>query len=182
MKKSAMTASISLPEGFDSAIEGNKITIKGPKGELMRKIPAKELSVSKENNAVVVKAKSPKKKTRSAMKSFAKHLSNMVEGIEKGYYYRLAVVYSHFPINIAAKGGNVEINNFLGEKHPRIARIMPGAEVQIKGKEIFVKGTDKEAVGQTAINLEKATRVTGRDRRIYQDGIFLVEKNTGEAK
>ncbi|MDD5148304.1 MAG: 50S ribosomal protein L6, partial [Candidatus ainarchaeum sp.] len=100
-----------------------------------------------------------------------------VKGTEKEFEYHLRGVYSHFPINIAVKGANVEVNNFLGEKRARIAKIMPGAKVEIKGKEVFVRGFDKDAVGQTAANIEARSRVSNRDRRVFQDGIFLVEKS-----
>ena len=70
----------------------------------------------------------------------------------------------------------MEINNFVGEKKARTAKILPGTTVTVKGKEVTVKSHDKEAAGQTAGNLERASRVKGKDIRIYQDGIFIVEK------
>jgi large subunit ribosomal protein L6 len=79
-------------------------------------------------------------------------------------------------MNISVKGDVVEIVNFLGEKKPRKSKILPGCEVQVKGKDIIVKGVNKEAVGQTAGNLERTVRTTNRDRRRFQDGIYIVKK------
>tara|TARA_Y100000310_G_scaffold291519_1_gene319532 strand:- start:336 stop:590 length:255 start_codon:yes stop_codon:yes gene_type:complete len=79
-------------------------------------------------------------------------------------------------MNVKVDGDKVVIKSFLGETTERVARIMPGAEVEVKGSQITVKSHDIEAAGQTAANLEKATRLTGRDRRIFQDGIYITSK------
>ena len=65
----------------------------------------------------------------------------------------------------------------MGEKIDRHAKIAPGVKVDISGSKITVTSSDIEAAGKTATNLEKAARLTGRDRRIFQDGIFITSKN-----
>jgi len=72
--------------------------------------------------------------------------------------------------------GRLLINNFLGEKNPRVAVILPNVDVQLKGAKITVTSADKDAAGQTAANIEKATKIRNRDRRIFQDGIYIVER------
>ena len=86
------------------------------------------------------------------------------------------MVYSHFPMKIAVKGDKFIIENFLGEKAPRSAMILAGAKVTIKGNEVFVTGSDLEKVSQTAANIERATKIRGFDPRVFQDGIYIVEK------
>jgi large subunit ribosomal protein L6 len=68
------------------------------------------------------------------------------------------------------------INNFLGEKNPRVANILSGVDVDIKGQNITISSHDKTSAGQTAANIEKATKIRLRDRRIFQDGIYLIER------
>jgi large subunit ribosomal protein L6 len=68
------------------------------------------------------------------------------------------------------------ISNFLGEKVSRHATILPNVDVQIKGAKITITSNDKEAAGQTAANIEKASIVRNRDRRVFQDGIYIIEK------
>jgi large subunit ribosomal protein L6 len=70
----------------------------------------------------------------------------------------------------------VIIENFLGEKSPRRTKIVGRAEVRVKGNEIVVTGIDKEECGQTAANLEQATRVKNLDPRVFQDGIYIVRR------
>ena len=79
-------------------------------------------------------------------------------------------------MTLKIEGNKLAVNNFLGEKIPRYAYILPNVEVQIKGSLITILSTDKEAAGQTAANFEKATKVTNRDRRIFQDGIYIHDK------
>ncbi|OYT67402.1 50S ribosomal protein L6 [ANME-1 cluster archaeon ex4572_4] len=91
--------------------------------------------------------------------------------------------HAHFPmqITLTKEGNAVSVANFLGERKPRIAKIGAGVKVEIKGKgeEIVVSGLNKEEVGQTAANIEQATRIKGYDSRVFQDGVYLVEKSSG---
>ena len=64
----------------------------------------------------------------------------------------------------------------MGEKKPRVAKILDGVSVEIKGDLILVKGIDKEKVGQTVANIELATRVKNRDVRVFQDGIYRISR------
>jgi large subunit ribosomal protein L6 len=70
----------------------------------------------------------------------------------------------------------VSIGNFLGERKPRVARILGESQVKLHGDEMVVTGINKEDVGQTAANIEQATRIKGRDPRVFQDGIYITEK------
>jgi large subunit ribosomal protein L6 len=88
----------------------------------------------------------------------------------------MKIVYAHFPMTVKADGSKVTIENFLGERHPRTAKILGDTQVQIKGDEVIVSGINKEEVGQTMANIEQATKIKGRDPRVFQDGIYLVEK------
>jgi large subunit ribosomal protein L6 len=79
-------------------------------------------------------------------------------------------------MTLKKEGDYLIVTNFLGEKTPRKSLILKGVNVEIKGKEIFVTSHDKELAGQTAANIERATKVRNRDRRVFQDGIFIVSK------
>jgi large subunit ribosomal protein L6 len=104
----------------------------------------------------------------------------MILGVTQGFTYEMKIVYSHFPVKAGVKGSEFVIENFLGEKFPRKTRIVGDTKVEVKGDQVVLTGPDVEAVGQTAANIEQATRIRGFDPRIFQDGIYITRK-AGEA-
>lgn len=167
---------VEIPEGVEVTVENNVVKVKGPKGELERELKYPGVRIFTEDGKVVVYKEFPRKKDIAIARTFKAHIANMVNGVTEGFTYRLKVVYSHFPMTVKVQGDEVVIENFLGEKNPRMAKILPGVTVKVMGSEVIVEGIDKEAVGQTAANIEQATRITKWDRRVFQDGIYIVEK------
>jgi large subunit ribosomal protein L6 len=88
----------------------------------------------------------------------------------------MKIVYSHFPIKASVKGDMFVIENFLGERSPRKTKIVGDTKITIKGDEITLTGINIEDVGQTAANIELATRIKGFDPRVFQDGIYITSK------
>jgi len=168
---------IHVPQGVSVTIAQNgKVTVKGPNGTLERTFFHPDIRVGKNGNDVVVHAEFPRKKTKALVGTWASHLRNMVAGSQKDWEYRLKVVFAHFPIKTKVVGDFITIDNFLGEKTARKARILKGAKVKVGAEEITVTGADIEVVSQTAANLEQATKVRGFDQRVFQDGIYIVQK------
>ena len=108
--------------------------------------------------------------------TLASHIRNMCRGVSDGYEYRMKVVFSHFPIQLELQGTTLVIDNFLGEKQSRFARIEPGVAAQVGNDAVTLSGIDKEKVGNSAANIEHATRIRNRDPRVFQDGIYIVER------
>ncbi len=167
---------VEIPEGVAVSVDGNTVTVKGPKGEVSRQLSYPEIEIGKEDSHLVVNSRLDRKRQRAMVGTLASHISNMIAGVTKGYEYRMKVVYSHFPIQLKAASDELVINNFLGERKSRSARILPGIKVEVGKDEVVVTGIDKEHVGQTMANIEQATRVRGFDIRVFQDGIYLVDK------
>jgi large subunit ribosomal protein L6 len=167
---------VEIPEGVDVSIEGSQVTVKGPKGNLSRKLSYPEIEIKKEDSYLVVNSKLDRKQQKAMVGTLAAHVSNMIAGVTKGFEYKMKVVYSHFPIQLKAASGELVISNFLGERKSRSARILDGVKVDVLKDEVVVTGIDKENVGQTMANIEQATRVRGFDIRVFQDGVYLVEK------
>ena len=167
---------VEIPEGVKVEVERGKVIVEGPKGKLERELYHPRILIEKKDNKVEVKCEFARRKEKALVGTFAAHIRNMIKGVTEGFVYKMKVVYSHFPIKVNVKGNEVIIENFLGEKHPRKAKIFGNVKVSIKGDEIILEGINIEEVGQTAANIEDATKVKYRDVRVFQDGIYIVAK------
>tara|TARA_B100000530_G_scaffold310520_1_gene236985 strand:+ start:554 stop:1093 length:540 start_codon:yes stop_codon:yes gene_type:complete len=168
---------VEIPEGVTASIDGDMITITGPKGSVSRDFVSARHDIYQEGGALIVRVDIPRRKEIALAGTWNAHLNNMVKGVTDGFTYTLKALYSHFPMTLAVKGNQLIVNNYFGERVPRSAAILNGVEVKVQNKtEVVVSGIDKEAVGQTAANIERSTTVKKRDRRVFQDGIYLIEK------
>ncbi|MDN5339391.1 MAG: large subunit ribosomal protein [Euryarchaeota archaeon] len=172
----AITRKVEIPPGVDVTLEGGVLTVSGPKGKLVRDMRFPQIDLKIEDGEIVVSTASDKKRILAMTGTLEAHAKNMFRGVTEGYEYRMKVVYSHFPIQLKLQGNRLEINNFLGEKQPRVAKIIEGVTVKIGSDEVTLTGIDKEKVGNTAANIEHATRITKRDPRVFQDGIYITER------
>jgi len=170
---------VEIPEGVEVEVDGKKVRVKGPLGELVRDFSHAPVDIRLDGREVVVEAYWPKKRERAMIGTVAAHIKNMITGVTKGFTYKLKIVFTHFPIQVTVEGDKVVIRNFLGERAPRVAKIMPGVKVEVTKEDVIVKGIDIEAVGQTAANIEQATKIKEKDLRVFLDGIYIYEKTEG---
>jgi large subunit ribosomal protein L6 len=172
----AATRKVKIPEGVTVRIEGNLVKVQGPKRMLMRDMYYPNVSLAIDDREMTITTESQRKKILAICGTFAAHLQNMCTGVTKGYLYRMKVVYSHFPIQLKIAGDRIEVGNFLGEKRSRFARIEKDVKVALGSDEVTITGINKESVGKTAANIEHATRIRERDPRVFQDGVYTVER------
>ncbi|UOY10717.1 50S ribosomal protein L6 [Methanonatronarchaeum sp. AMET6-2] len=166
---------IKIPEEIEVAIDGNNITVKGENSEVKKQLKSSKIDIQKQDDKIILKSKTDRKKDRAQLGTFTSHINNMIEGAQKDFEYKLKVVYSHFPIKMEVKQNQLHIKNFLGEKNPRIIDIIgEDTELQIEDDEIVVHGPDKEAVSQTAARIQEGTRIKGKDPRVFQDGMYVI--------
>ncbi len=176
MAKVDITDKISIPEGVEVTLDKNTIKVKGPKGELSRKIFTPGIKVEIKEDGVTFSVKNAAKKEKMIMKTTEAHLVNMMKGVTEEYEYELKICSGHFPMTVSLDNGEVVVKNFLGESVPRKRKMPEGVDIEIKGNDIKVKSVDKEKAGQVAASIEALTRITNRDRRRFQDGIFITSK------
>lgn len=175
-----MNKIIDIPNGIEVEIDNFKVKIKGSKGILQKDFTSplfrKDIIIKKENNKIFLSTESKRRKVKAMMGTIESHIHNMLLGVQEGYSTKLKVVFMHFPFTVKVTGKEVLINNFLGEKTPRKAKVIGDCKVEIQGDEIVVSGISKDDVGQTASQLERATWIKQRDRRVFQDGLFIIKK------
>jgi len=167
---------VTIPEGVNVVFEKNCLTLKGEKGELSRVFTYPKINIKLQDNTIEISSKNVRKKEKALIRTFIAHIKNMIKGVTEGYEYHMKTVFSHFPIKTNVEDDKFVIQNFLGERSPRKADILEGVDVKANGENITVSGIDKEKVGQTVANIERATKVKNRDIRVFQDGVYLVDK------
>ncbi|MBU4374127.1 MAG: 50S ribosomal protein L6 [Euryarchaeota archaeon] len=167
---------IGIPQGVNVAIDNMNVSVSGPQGQLERELWYPGIVIKKIDSEVVVETNFGRREQLAMLGTFESHLKNMITGVSKGYEYTMKVVYSHFPIQLKVEGNRVLISNFLGEKKARKANILGNTKVTIKGDQVVISGINKEDVGQTAANIRTATKIRRLDPRVFQDGVYLVER------
>lgn len=172
---------VNIEDGAEVSIEGSTIKVKGPKGELSRKFINPNIKVKKKDHVIALSSETERKKTKAIMGTWRAHLNNMVTGTTKGFECSLKLVYAHFPVKVEVNDRKLVIKNFLGGRSTRSAELLDGVELDIKGDDLTLKGIDKELVGQTAANIEHATKVKCFDKRVFQDGIHITSKPFAQA-
>jgi len=187
---------LELPENVSAEIDHLDLTVEGPNGSVTRRLWYPDVSVAIESvpasperdedgetvEAVVIESDEDDAKTMSTLGTFESHVRNMFHGVTEGWGYEMEIFYSHFPMDVAVEGNDVVIENFLGEKAPRRTEIHGDTEVEIDGEIVHLSGPSIEDVGQTAADIEQLTRVTDKDVRVFQDGVYITQKpNRGDA-
>lgn len=173
---------VEIPEGVNLSLKKHMLQVQGPLGKTFknfRKIPV-NLEIS--NNKVILKAIGKKKKDYAILNTARSIIRNLCEGVTTGYTIKMKVVFAHFPITVKAEGKNVLIENFQGERAPRITKVTGETKVTPKGEDVIVTGHVLTDVTQTAANIQLKTRVKKKDHRVFLDGIYVYEKKSGIEK
>lgn len=168
---------IEIPKGVEFVVEDDMVKIKGEKGEISRNFNAPSIGINVKEEKVILNALTKKltKRDKRMIKTIRAHIVNMINGVVNGYEYKLKICSGHFPMTFNVEGGGVSIKNFFGEKVPRKMNFKD-VVVKVEGDIITVSGVDKEIVGNVSARIEHATKIKGRDRRVFQDGVWLLSK------
>ena len=167
---------VEIPEGSELSVEGNTLKIKGKNGEVSKDFNMPRFIFSKEGNDLLIACKNYNIYDKRNYHTVKAHIKNMVKGADEGFTYQLKICSSHFPMNVALSGNKLVVKNLLGEKVPRELTIKDGAKVEIKETIIEVTGPNIEIVSQVSADIEQLTKISNKDRRIFQDGIYIINK------
>lgn len=178
--KKELSQKIEIPEGVEVDIEGRTLNVRGPEGENKRNFNFGKLNIEKNDRTITIGNKKSTKIEKKMMNTIVSHIKNMIKGVQEKFEYRLKICFNHFPITVEIKDNEAVIKNFLGEKVPRKMKIHKGVDIKIDRDIIIINSINKELAGQTAADFESATKIRKRDRRIFQDGIYIINKNNRE--
>lgn len=166
---------ITIPQGVEVDV-ADLVTVKKKNQEIKKRLFYPTIDIHKVDDKIVLEPRQFSKNEKKIINTFKAHILNMIRGVQEPYVYKLKVCSSHFPMAVSVEGRKLVVKNFLGEKIPRRGDILENVDVKVEGDVIIVSSPDKEHAGQTAANFEQCTRITNRDRRVFQDGLWITQK------
>lgn len=142
---------IEIPSGVEVRIEGSRVRVKGPQGQL-EKVISSEVTVTQRDNLIYIERPSDDRMHRSLHGLSRTLVANMVEGVSQGFSKTLEITGVGY--RAAKKGENLELQ--VGYSHPVVVPRQPGVEFEVPiPTRIVVKGADKEMVGEIAARIRK---------------------------
>ena len=134
MKTICRTGYVTIPEGITITIKAKVVTVKGPRGTLvkdLKHIPI-DMQLIEDGKKIKIDRWFVSGKAPASIRTACSHIENCIKGVTVGYEYKMRFVYAHFPINftIDKSGQKCEIRNFLGEKVVRKVDALEGAHEQ----------------------------------------------------
>jgi len=173
---------VEIPEGVNVSLNKHMLHVQGPLGKTyknFRKIP---VNIELAENKVNLKAIGRRKRDYAILNTTRSIIRNICKGVTEGYTIKMKVVFAHFPITVKVEGKNVLIENFQGERAPRVTKISGETKVTPKGEDVIITGHVLTDVSQTAANIQSKTRVKEKDHRVFLDGIYVYDKKVGIEK
>lgn len=171
-----------VPQKVKVSLNKHMLLVEGPLGKVyksFRKIPV-DLQV--QDNKVMIKAINSRKKYHAIANTAFSIIRNLCDGVINGYTVKMKIVYAHFPITVKTKEKLVLVENFQGERAPRVAKIRGATKVVSKGDDVIVTGPVLNDVTQTAAEIQAVTKVKNKDHRVFLDGIYQYSKTKGIEK
>jgi large subunit ribosomal protein L6 len=142
---------VAVPDAVTVTIAPGDITVKGPKGEL-NQFYSQDMTVSQEDGTILVARPTDRGEHRALHGLTRSLIANMVEGVTAGFEKRLEIQGVGY--RAALKGSDLELQ--VGYSHPVTIKPRTGISFEVPlPTQVVVKGTDKQAVGQTAAEIRK---------------------------
>jgi large subunit ribosomal protein L6 len=178
--KDEIFAEIDIPVNVKVRMEGNTFIVDGKLGTLRKDITRLPIAVDLKDKKLVIKPPGTRKKDLAMTNTAKSIIQSMIKGVETGFTYKLKVVYAHFPISVKTKGKEIHVENYFGERAPRVSRVVGDTtKVNVMGEDVIVQGPSLEEVSQTAANIEFSTKLKGKDQRVFLDGLYIYSREEG---
>lgn len=168
---------IELPKGVEVKIEGNRVTVKGPKGTLSRTLP-EGISASLDSGKVTMKRINDENNIRALHGLYRALIANMVTGVSQGFERKL--VLSGVGYRASKQGSNLVMQ--VGFSHPVTFAPPAGIEFRLEGQDkVIVAGADKELVGEIASSIKKSKEVEPYKLKGIKYFGEVIKKKAGKA-
>jgi len=99
--KSDIVQEINIPEGIEISKEAHLIKVKGPKGEVSKKLAGPKIDITLDKNSVKIISKKASKREKKLIYTFKAHINNMIKGVTEPFVYKLKICPGHFPMNVS---------------------------------------------------------------------------------
>jgi large subunit ribosomal protein L6 len=173
-------AEIPIPEAMKAEVREDTIIIRGKLGTLKKNIRKLPVVVDIQDNKIIIRPRGTRKRDLAITNTAKSIITNLLTGLEKGFTYKLKIVSAHFPISVKVRGDKVYVENYFGERAPRVSQIRgEETKVAVVGDDVIVQGPSLEDVSQTSANIELSTRMKGKDHRVFLDGLYIYSKEKG---
>jgi len=173
---------LEIPEGINVTMKKHMIQFQGPLGKTFKSFRKIPVNIEIDDGKLTLKAQGTRKRDYSILHTARSLIKNIFEGLIEGYTIKMKVVYAHFPITVKVKEKTILIENFQGERAPRMTTIVGNTKVVPKGEDVILTGEVWTDITQTAANIELKTKVKNKDHRVFLDGIYVYEKKKGIEK
>ena len=171
-----------IPEGVKVTLNKHMLSFVGPLGKTFKSFRSIPVNINIAENKVVLNSIGSRKRDYAILHTARSIIRNICEGLVEGYTIKMKIVYAHFPITLKVEGKKILIENFQGERAPRITKIVGNTKVIPKGEDVILTGEVWTDITQTAANIELKTKVKNKDHRVFLDGIYSFEKKKGLEK
>lgn len=170
-----------VPENVSVKKQGHHLVVTGRKGTIIKDFHKLPALIDVSDRTITIRPAGKRKRDLAITNTAKSIINNMLTGVDKGFRYKLKIVFAHFPISVKVRGREIYVENFFGERSARISHIVGDAtKVNISGDDVIVKGPSLEEVSQTAANIESSTRVKGKDQRVFLDGLYIYSRSEGD--
>ena len=180
IEKSAIE--IQIPDGVQVNLKGSMLHVQGPLGQVYKNFKKIPIIIEINDKKILVKQTGSRKKHYAIRNTAKSIIHTLCEGVVDGFTIKMKVVYSHFPITVKVEGKKVLIENFQGERAPRVCMIRGETKVDVKGDDVIITGPVLTDVSQTAANVQQKSKVKNKDHRVFLDGIYNNSKSKGIEK
>ena len=177
--KEDILAEVEIPEKVTAKFENNILEVSGPQGTVNKDFEKIPISLTINGKKIIIKPWGKRRKDLAITNTSRSIIRNMITGVLDGYTNKLKVVFAHFPISIKIKGKQISIENFFGERSPRVTDIIGDCKLSVEDEDLVIEGPSLEDVSQTAANVELGTRIKDKDKRVFLDGLYVYSKEKG---